>query len=67
VVGWHCERSGAGLTYRDRYEFAECLRLLLDQPDTSAAMAARGREYVLENYRWPDVLGRVERAIEEWT
>jgi glycosyltransferase involved in cell wall biosynthesis len=67
VVGWHCERSGAGLTYRDRYEFAEALRLLVDRPETRTAMACRGRAYVLENYRWPDVLARIERAIEEWT
>jgi len=67
VVAWHCERSGAGLPYRDRYEFAESVRLLLDRPETRTAMACRGREYVLGNYRWPDVLARVERAIEEWT
>jgi glycosyltransferase involved in cell wall biosynthesis len=67
VVGWHCRRSGGGLAYRDRYEFTEALRLLLDRPDTRAAMAGRGRDYVLRNYRWPDVLGRVERVIEEWT
>jgi glycosyltransferase involved in cell wall biosynthesis len=67
VVSWHCERSGAGLTYRDRYEFTECLRLLSEQPRTTAVMSGRGRAYVLDNYRWPDVLARAERAIEEWT
>jgi glycosyltransferase involved in cell wall biosynthesis len=67
VVSWHCQRSGAGLPYRDRYEFTEALRLLVDRPETRTAMACRGREYVLKNYRWPDVLSRVEHAIEEWT
>lgn len=67
VVAWHCERSGAGLAYRDRYEFTECLRLLLERPETRQAMACAGREYVLRNYRWEDVLERVEGAIEEWT
>jgi glycosyltransferase involved in cell wall biosynthesis len=67
VVAWHCERSGAGLTYRDRYEFAEALRLMMDRPETRTAMACRGRAYVLQNYRWPEVLARVESAIEEWT
>jgi glycosyltransferase involved in cell wall biosynthesis len=67
VVAWHCERSRAGLAYRDRYEFAESLRLLIEQPETRASMAGRGRDYVLENYRWPDVLTRVEHAIQEWT
>jgi glycosyltransferase involved in cell wall biosynthesis len=67
VVKWHCERSHAGLTYRDQYDFAECLSLLLERPETRRAMASRGREYVLENYRWPDVLTRVESALEGWT
>jgi glycosyltransferase involved in cell wall biosynthesis len=67
VVAWHGRRSGAGLVYRDRYEFTEALRLLLERPETRAAMARRGREYVQRNYRWPEVLARVERAIEEWT
>ena len=67
VVSWHCQRSGAGLPYRDRYEFTEALRLLVDRPETRTAMACRGREYVLKNYQWPDVLTRVEHAIEEWT
>jgi glycosyltransferase involved in cell wall biosynthesis len=67
VVSWHCARSQAGFAYRDRYEFAEALRLLLERPETRNEMARRGRDYVLTNYRWPDVLARVERTIEEWT
>jgi glycosyltransferase involved in cell wall biosynthesis len=67
VVSWHCERSGAGLPYRDHFEFAEALGLLLDQPATRKAMASRGRDYVLENYGWQDVIVRVEAVVEEWT
>jgi glycosyltransferase involved in cell wall biosynthesis len=67
VVRWHCERSGAGLAYRDRYEFAESLDLILRRPETGAAMAVRGREYVMGHYMWDDVLARVEHALEEWT
>jgi glycosyltransferase involved in cell wall biosynthesis len=67
VVRWHCERSTGGLTYRDRYEFAESVRLLLERPGTSAAMAERGRDYVLDTCAWPAVLARAERTLEEWT
>ncbi|MBJ7598280.1 MAG: hypothetical protein DLM67_13930 [Candidatus Nephthysia bennettiae] len=67
VVNWHCQRSRAGLAYRDDFELTECLRLLLERPALGDAMAARGRQYVLENYRWGDVLKRAERLIEEWT
>jgi glycosyltransferase involved in cell wall biosynthesis len=67
VVRWHCERSGAGFVYRDRYEFAECLRTLLHHTALRQEMAAAGREYVLANYRWNEVLDRVERSLEDWT
>jgi len=67
VVAWHCERSGAGLTYDDDDEFEECLSFLATAPDAAAALAARGREYVLANYRMDDVLDRIEATIEEWT
>jgi glycosyltransferase involved in cell wall biosynthesis len=64
VVRWHCERSGAGLVYRDDDELAECLALVADAPDRLAALAARGREYVLTHYTWAAVLDRMEEALE---
>jgi glycosyltransferase involved in cell wall biosynthesis len=67
VVRWHCMRSRAGLVYRDRYEFAEGLRLVLKEHDISRAMGRRGRGYVLANYQWDRVLDRVETCIQEWT
>jgi glycosyltransferase involved in cell wall biosynthesis len=67
VVSWHCQRSQGGLLYRDHFELAESLRLLLERPRLGEAMAARGRRYVLENYRWEGVLQRAERLIGEWT
>ncbi|MBO0899867.1 glycosyltransferase family 4 protein [Cellulomonas sp. zg-ZUI222] len=67
VVAWHCERSGAGLTYDDEYELEQCLAFLADAPEQAAAMAVSGRAYVLDNYRWDLVLDRVEERIEQWT
>jgi glycosyltransferase involved in cell wall biosynthesis len=67
VVAWHCERSGAGLTYADADELEECLALVAEAPQVAAALGARGRGYVLENYRWDGVLDRVEACIAEWT
>ena len=67
VVAWHCERSGAGLTYRDDVELEQCLLFLADAPESASAVAARGREYVLRHYAFPDVLDRIEAGIEEWT
>jgi glycosyltransferase involved in cell wall biosynthesis len=67
VVRWHCETSGGGLLYQDRYEFAEALRALLEEPDRASELAAAGRSYVHENYLWPAVLDRMEQTLEAWT
>ena len=66
VVAWHCARSGAGLLYADPDGFEKCLRYLAESTDT-AGLAAGGREYVLNNYRWDTVLDRVEAALAAWT
>jgi glycosyltransferase involved in cell wall biosynthesis len=66
VVSWHCERSGAGLTFDDEHELAQCLRFVADEPDAARELAARGRDYVLANYRWEDVLDRMEATLESW-
>jgi glycosyltransferase involved in cell wall biosynthesis len=67
VSRWHCDRSKAGLVYDDDLELEECLRFVADQPDSARAIAAPGREYVLEHYTWPPVLDRVEATLEQWT
>jgi glycosyltransferase involved in cell wall biosynthesis len=63
VVAWHCERSGGGLTFTDEFDLAACLRWLTGSPDEAAAMAERGRRYVLDTYRWPVVLDRMEADL----
>lgn len=67
VVRWHCERSGAGLTYRDRYQFAECIRMVRDEPAALAEIArGGGPAYVRANFSWPTVLERAEKTLQEW-
>lgn len=67
VVRWHCERSGAGLTYDDDHELEQCLVFLAEAPEAAAALAAKGRRYVVDNYAFPLVLERIEATIERWT
>jgi glycosyltransferase involved in cell wall biosynthesis len=64
VVGWHCRRSGGGRIFADGTELAAILHELTADPGARAEMAARGRNYVLENYAWPVVLDRMERDLE---
>jgi glycosyltransferase involved in cell wall biosynthesis len=66
VVAWHCERSQAGLVYRDAAEFEQCLRLIADSPDAATALAAPGRDYVLGHYTWDAVLDNVEQCLDRW-
>ncbi len=66
VVAWHCERSGGGLVYRDRYEFEQCLRFVADQPEAAAALAATAGDYVREHYDPDAVLDRVEATVDRW-
>jgi glycosyltransferase involved in cell wall biosynthesis len=67
VVTWHCERSGAGLTYTDDLELEQCLLYLARAPDAAARLAAGGRPYVVENYAFDAVMDRVEDCLERWT
>jgi glycosyltransferase involved in cell wall biosynthesis len=65
VVAWHCERSGAGITYADPDELVQAMVLLGERPDALQALAPAGRAYVLREYTWPVVLDRMEAALAE--
>lgn len=67
VVAWHCERSGAGLTYRDELELEQCLLFLAGAPEAAARLAAGGRAYVEEHYGFDAVMDRVEDCVWRWT
>ena len=59
----HCHKSNAGLYYSDRFEFTECLRLLVADHRLRATMGANGREYIRRNYRWDVIIGKYERIF----
>lgn len=67
VVVWHCERSGAGLTFDDADELEQCLAFVASAPEQARALAAPGRDYVLTHYRWPGVLDALEESLDAWT
>jgi glycosyltransferase involved in cell wall biosynthesis len=66
VVRWHVERSGAGLVYRGIAELSEALRFVAEEPEAASRLAGGGRHYVEEEYRWSDVLDRMEETLEAW-
>jgi glycosyltransferase involved in cell wall biosynthesis len=60
-VEGHVRRGAAGLVYADTAEFAAGGELLLDQPETAAALGRDGQRYVAANFSWE----RVEAVYEE--
>jgi glycosyltransferase involved in cell wall biosynthesis len=65
VVAWHCERSGAGVTWLGPDELSAAIEALALSPDAFMALAEPGRSYVVEHYTWPTVLDNMERSLEE--
>ncbi len=65
VVRWHCERSGAGVTWTGADELSAAIEAVAVSPEAMAALAAPGRAYVLEHYTWPTVLDRMEASLGE--
>lgn len=65
VVAWHCERSGAGVTWTGPDELSAAIEAVAISPDAFAALAETGRSYVLEHYTWPAVLDNMERSLED--
>lgn len=59
----HCRRSHAGLYYRDRWEFVEALKLLMQDGELREAMGRNGRTYVNGHYRWSIILSKYERLL----
>jgi glycosyltransferase involved in cell wall biosynthesis len=55
VLMGQCLRSGGGLFYQGYAEFAEGLRLLLDDPALARRIGEQGREYVEREYSWQTI------------
>jgi glycosyltransferase involved in cell wall biosynthesis len=63
----HCERSGAGLWFRDFAEFESALELLTTDDVLHARLAANGVGYVEANFRWPVILDRYCAFLDRFT
>jgi glycosyltransferase involved in cell wall biosynthesis len=60
----HADASGAGLVFDGYLAFEVILDRLLADRDLASVLALRGRRYVDDNFRWPDVIGRYRRLVE---
>jgi glycosyltransferase involved in cell wall biosynthesis len=65
VVAWHCERSGAGVTWTGVDELSAAVEAVACSPEAFRTLAEPGRAYVLEHYTWPTVLDQMEQSLEQ--
>ena len=56
VTREHCRRANGGLYYTNFAEFAATVDYLLQHPAIARKMGQNGRQYVLDNYRWPQIV-----------
>jgi glycosyltransferase involved in cell wall biosynthesis len=65
VLQGQVRRASGGLYYRSSREFQEALSWLLANDAGRRELGQQGLAYVDREYRWPTVLERVERLLEE--
>ena len=65
VLQGQVRRASGGLYYRSSREFQEALSWLLANDAGRRELGEQGLAYVDREYRWPTVLERVERLLEE--
>jgi glycosyltransferase involved in cell wall biosynthesis len=61
----HCERSGGGVWFGSYREFEAVLDRLAVDAALRRELGARGRRYVDHHYRWPVLIDRYARFLEE--
>ena len=65
VLQGQVRRASGGLYYRSSREFQEALSWLLANDAGRRELGEQGLAYVHREYRWPTVLERVEKLLEE--
>jgi glycosyltransferase involved in cell wall biosynthesis len=63
VLAGQCLRSNGGLSYHGYAEFAEALKLLLEQDGLAAALGRQGRAYVEREYAWETIDAKIEDLL----
>ncbi|HKZ32238.1 MAG TPA: glycosyltransferase family 4 protein [Vicinamibacteria bacterium] len=63
VLAGQCLRSNGGLFYHGYAEFAEGLRLLLEQNELAASLGRQGQAYVEREYSWETIDAKLDDLI----
>lgn len=65
VLAGHCERSGAGVTYKTYEQFEEGIESLFQDEMEYQKMSVAGKRYVSENYNWDSTIEKYRKLIEQ--
>ncbi|HEX4348169.1 MAG TPA: glycosyltransferase family 4 protein [Vicinamibacterales bacterium] len=63
VLKGQATRANGGLYYLNFDEFSRELTHLLDHPEIARDLGMQGRAYVEREYRWPNVIDKIERFL----
>jgi glycosyltransferase involved in cell wall biosynthesis len=63
VLAGHCKKSGAGLYYKNYFEFEGILNYLTSHDAEYRCMQANAKKYVEERYQWDDIMRKFDEAI----
>ena len=64
VLEGHCRKSGAGISYKDYFQFEEGLQRVLWDLELYRGMQAAGKKYVREYYSWEHTIEKFHQIIE---
>jgi glycosyltransferase involved in cell wall biosynthesis len=62
----HCEQSGAGMWFEGYAEFEAVVERMLGDRELYETMRQNGSRYVADTYRWPVVMDRYGRFLDEF-
>lgn len=65
VTREHVSRANGGLYYSNFAEFAATINYLLEEGVIARKMGQNGRHYVLNHYRWTDILDHYKAIIDK--
>ncbi|MEG0615586.1 MAG: glycosyltransferase family 4 protein [Oscillospiraceae bacterium] len=65
VLKGHCTKSNGGLYFYGSEDFADCLDLLIENPNLRDAMGKNGDNYVNERYQWDIILKKMSEFVEK--
>jgi glycosyltransferase involved in cell wall biosynthesis len=64
VLAGHARRSGGALPYRNEEELGTAVDLLVGEAGLRDRLGAAGKQYVIDNFTWSEVLGRHESLVD---